>query len=45
MVVKTFEPMSAFVSDGGIGQLGGWSVISMDGSALGRQRYSPRRPA
>jgi chromosome segregation protein len=35
IVVQSFESMAAFVSNGGLAKLGGWSVVSMDGSAMG----------
>lgn len=35
LVVKSFEPMAAFLSEGNLAKLAGWSVVSQDGSALG----------
>lgn len=34
IVVQSFDSMAAFVADGGLAKLGGWSVLSMDGSAM-----------
>jgi chromosome segregation protein len=35
MVVRSFDSMADFVAQGGLAKLGGWSIVSMDGSAMG----------
>jgi chromosome segregation protein len=35
MVVKSLSPLATFAGQGGMKKLGGWSIVSMDGSAMG----------